>query len=194
MERDLPKSCSLIPVAILSYMSIQTLLKGKKKSSYLWRRVFNDRAQIKKQLLTRCFQLFIHTRMEHSALQHIYMPVSKSSHTKNAYLNPCRMGQDFGIFFLLWSSNYLLIFLRLSSTEKLVFVWIFNCPCSKLYNESQSFLPLDFESKGNTYYFLSRASYWKISFIVGKLFPLEKLLEHREVGTTKCVWVDVHFS
>ena len=76
---------------------------------------------------------------------------------------------------------------------KVIFYWEISvclnlsiCPCSKLYGESQSFLPLNFGIQGKTAVpFPTQVSYWKIYFfIVGKLSPLEKLLEHREVGTT----------
>lgn len=114
---------------------------------------------------------------------------------KNEYLTPC---QPTG-FFTFFPSMVLQLF---GYVFKVTFYWeisvclnLLICPCSKLYGETQSSLPPDFGIQGKRVIpFPIQVSYWKISFfILGKLSPLEKLLEHREVGTTKCVWVDVHF-
>lgn len=109
----------------------------------------------------------------------------KSSHMKNEYLTPLSANRIFYIF----PSMVLQIFAYIL---KVIFYWeisvclnLLICPCSKLYGESQSFLSLNFGIQGKRAVpFPIQVSYWKIYFIVRKLSLLEKLLEHREVGTT----------
>lgn len=183
MESNLPISYSLIPVAILSYMSIQTLLEGQAKQFLsLWWRAFQWQDTAKNNCSqgdVSSFQLILEWTQW---LQRSTCSL-KSSHMKNDYLTPC---QPTGLF-TFFPSVVLQLF---GCIFKVTFYWeisvclnLLICPCSKLYGEIQSSLPPDFGIQGKRVIpFPTQVSYWKISFfILRKLSPLEKLLEHRKV-------------